>query len=266
MAVDWQQYSTFWVTLTYHNAWAPRAEGWKRDLDAFERRLRRAWGGRGWAFVTWRLERQRRGAPHYHMIVGFERGRGPSGGVFRAWCAQAWLEITGAWGQDWAAMAHGVHVDHVVEVWRRERVDLGGILGYLVSEHCKVDQNAWDGEPTGRTWGVWGELRDGGMAELELTPEALQELCRRLRAQGQAVHSWYLSNLSDRWPGFYVLGDGHSLLRDLLAGLDYTLVSASGAWLSDALGEPGHAEMGLRGAPDGGNLDLPASASVGLQQ
>jgi len=227
MSIDWSQYDAHWVTLTYHNEWPPGSQGWKRDLDAFERRLRRAWGPRGWQFATWRLERQRRGAPHYHVIVAFAKGAGPSAGAFRRWCTQAWLEIVGGWGSDWAAVAYGVHVDHVVSVDRHDRPQLGGILGYLVSEHCKVDQNAWAGQATGRTWGVWGQAQYVDERVIELSGDAVAIVVQRLNARGAEVGSWYLSNLTDRWPGFYVLGDGPALIDQLLEGVPHRVLCGS---------------------------------------
>ena len=227
MAIDWSRYDTHWVTLTYHNEWPVGSQGWKRDLDAFERRLRRAWGARGWCFATWRLERQRRGAPHYHLIVAWERGQGPSAGAFRRWASQAWLEIVGGWGTDWAAEAHGVHVDHVVSVDRHERPQLGGILGYLVGEHCKIDQNAWAGQATGRVWGVWGQPTYAEERIVELDEEGLARLVERLNERGAEVGSWYLRNLTDRWPGFHVLGDGPELLDQLLDGIPHRVLCRS---------------------------------------
>ena len=228
MSIDWTRYQTMWVTLTYHNEWPIGSQGWKRDLDAFERRLRRAWGDRGWRFATWRLERQRRGAPHYHLIVAFEQGRGPSAGAFRRWATQAWLEIVGGWGSDWAAEAYGVHVDHVVSVDRYDRPQLGGILGYLVSEHCKVDQNAWEGQATGRVWGLWGGVEFAEVQVVELDELGLGVLLERLHARGGEVGSWYLRNLSANWPGFFVLGDGRDLVDTLLAGVPHQVLCRSG--------------------------------------
>ena len=227
MAVDWSRYDTYWVTLTYHNDWPPGSDGWKRDLDVFGKRLKRAWGARGFKFGTWRLERQRRGAPHYHLIIAFEKGMGPSAGAFRLWCGQAWLEIVGGWGTDWAAMAHGVHCDRVVSVDRHDRPQLGAILGYLVSEHCKVDQNRWEGQRTGRTWGVWGQPEYVEERVVEFDGAGVEVLLERLNARGADVGSWYLKALSDRWLGFYVLGDGEALLDELLQGVPHRVLCRS---------------------------------------
>jgi len=228
MAIDWGQYSSFWVSLTYHKVWGVTCQGWKRDLFAFRKRLCRAWGPRGLEFFTWRLERQRRGAPHYHLIVAFRGGCGVSAGAFRRWCEWAWLEITGGWGTDWAAEAYGVRCDRVVSVDRHDRPQLGGILAYLVSEHCKVDQDKWDGEHTGRVWGISGWPSYVQERVVELDAAGLARVVQRLNARGAEVGSWYLKNLTDRWPGFYVLGDGPALFDELLDGVAHRLVAQSG--------------------------------------
>jgi len=227
MSIDWSRYTSFWVSLTYHNEWPASSEGWKRDLDVFGKRVWRAWGARGLKFWTWRLERQQRGAPHYHLIVAFKPGSDVSAGAFRAWCTRAWLEIVGGWESDWAAMAHGVDVDQVVSVDRHDRPHLGGILGYLVSEHCKVDQNAWQGEHTGRVWGISGWPEYVLEHVVELDEVGVEVLIERLNARGAEFGSWYLKNLSSMWPGFYVLGDGQELIAQLLEGVPHRVLSQS---------------------------------------
>jgi len=54
------------VTLTYHSNWKERDV--KRDLDLYFKRLRRRFPGLSY---VWRLEHQRRGAPHFHVLLFF---------------------------------------------------------------------------------------------------------------------------------------------------------------------------------------------------
>jgi hypothetical protein len=62
------------VSLTYPGGapahWAPLARRYKRDLEAFLKRFWRLakFGFRN-AFVIWRLESQKRGAPHLHLLI-----------------------------------------------------------------------------------------------------------------------------------------------------------------------------------------------------
>lgn len=65
----WRTNKSMWfVTLTYHDYPAePRA--WKRDMDAFLKRLRRKYPNVG---GMWKLEFQRRGAPHFHLLLAID--------------------------------------------------------------------------------------------------------------------------------------------------------------------------------------------------
>jgi hypothetical protein len=54
------------LTLTYPFEYSLQWEVWKRDLDVFFRSFRRKWP-RAWG--VWRLEFQKRGAPHFHLLL-----------------------------------------------------------------------------------------------------------------------------------------------------------------------------------------------------
>ena len=75
-----QQDEPAMVTLTYPGDWeavAPHGPAVKAHLRAFFKRFERAWG-MPWRGV-WKLEFQRRGAPHFHLLMvppsGLEIGR-----------------------------------------------------------------------------------------------------------------------------------------------------------------------------------------------
>src|SRR5205823_1017705 len=75
------------VTLTYPSVWPADPADWKRQLDRFFHRLKRGWPD---AAAIWRLEFQRRGAPHFHLLVfGLEF-------LPATWVAAAWYEIVGS--------------------------------------------------------------------------------------------------------------------------------------------------------------------------
>lgn len=63
--VDWSKGKAVFITLTYHQI-KPDARACKRDLRTFLKRLYRKYGNKA---VVWRIERQKRGAWHFHMIV-----------------------------------------------------------------------------------------------------------------------------------------------------------------------------------------------------
>lgn len=80
-------------TLTYPGEWSrwESPEAWKRHLDTFGKRLLRRYPT---AYAEWKLEPQRRGAPHFHLLVWL--GFRPSDDVHQehmAWLSQAWAEV-----------------------------------------------------------------------------------------------------------------------------------------------------------------------------
>lgn len=54
------------ITLTYPNTWPAETKECKRHLDSFCKRLIR---GHKDAAIVWKLEYQKRGAPHFHLLV-----------------------------------------------------------------------------------------------------------------------------------------------------------------------------------------------------
>lgn len=55
------------LTLTYHES-DPTGQEVKAHLHAFVQALRRRWDGLKWSMI-WRLEYQKRGVPHLHMLI-----------------------------------------------------------------------------------------------------------------------------------------------------------------------------------------------------
>jgi hypothetical protein len=153
------------VTLTYPGDWlivAPTGRAVKRHLDKFRKRYIRAWGED--LPAVWKLEFQRRGAPHFHLLMVPPHGQTKAGEPFRQWLSRVWAEI----------------VDHPdpVERMKHERAGTGidyaeGLraqdprrLAVYFSKHglqaSKEYQHdvpeAWRqlGSGPGRFWGYWG--------------------------------------------------------------------------------------------------------------
>lgn len=74
------------VTLTYPDQF-PSVDRAKRDLKIFEQRLQRKFINIGY---IWKLEPQKRGAPHYHMLIW-----GVDQSDLFMWVVQNWYEIAG---------------------------------------------------------------------------------------------------------------------------------------------------------------------------
>jgi len=84
------------VTLTYPGDWesvAPDGASVKRHMMLWRKRFQREWGEP--ARYIWKLEFQRRGAPHIHLWMAPPHAVGRSGVKFRDWLSREWAEIVG---------------------------------------------------------------------------------------------------------------------------------------------------------------------------
>lgn len=217
MCLDWRgvaaadkhahQGRAMFITLTYPADWSPDWRSWKAHLQAFRKRLERRFALQG---AVWKLELQKRGAPHFHVLVVFAGVE--SVHVVRRWCSRAWFEVVG--GADPAHFRAGTNVQVVY-----------GKSGRLMRYLAKYLGKAWaaEGLELGRVWGVWGKLPTGGHVGVAFrTRGAWVEFCRRLRRWGKK--SRYVSALTVNWSGFHVYGDGADLLC-LVRGLDVSISS-----------------------------------------
>lgn len=127
---------SLFVTLTYPASY-PSPEVCKAQFQAFCKRLLRAFPAAG---ICWKEELQRRGAPHFHLLV--------MGVPFikHQTVARWWYEIVGS--GDPRHLAAGTQVKRV-KSYAQARSYTEKYLG-------KVEQNAGEGEQLGRVWGFKG--------------------------------------------------------------------------------------------------------------
>lgn len=129
------------ITLTYPGQYPACAKEWKRHLDTLLKRLQRKYMVQA---VIWKLEPQKRGAPHYHLLAF------TSGSIDRTWVAQAWYEVVGS--QRIEHLLAGTQCDPI-KSWR-------GVICYASKYLAKVVEeslpNFWS--TAGRWWGVRGKL------------------------------------------------------------------------------------------------------------
>jgi hypothetical protein len=212
--VDYLRTNPYLVTLTYHRAWGPDPRAWHEHLHRFELELERDWapfqpGG------IWREEFQRRGAPHFHILLTFSRP--PAYGQFKRWLSHTWNDI--AEPGDAQHLAAGTNVERI-------RVDgQGGVLKlvrYLAKYLGKRGQDSLldpeTGElcPTGRTWGTFLQLPQSELATFSLDESQRVILARRLRRWGK--RSRYCSRIGKRYNSCLVL-ILPSAFRQLLRGI-----------------------------------------------
>jgi hypothetical protein len=82
------------VTLTYPGDWecvAPDGASVKRHMVLWRKRFQREWGEP--ARYIWKLEFQRRGAPHIHLWMAPPQVAGRSGCRFWTWLSEEWADI-----------------------------------------------------------------------------------------------------------------------------------------------------------------------------
>lgn len=124
------------VTMTYPKEYPGAAEIWKTHLDKFAKRFFRRFPNAGFA---WKLESQKRGAPHYHLMVW-----GVDFIWLHAFISINWYEVVGS-GDEKHLLA-GTKVEKV----RHSR----GSKTYF-AKYIGKSENNWT-EGVGRYWGFRG--------------------------------------------------------------------------------------------------------------
>lgn len=145
------------ITLTYPGVWSDNPKEWKTHLDRFEKSVMRKFPG---SALVWKLEAQKRGAPHFHCLLynvyTIDVG-------FRGWLSETWYRVVGS--NDERHLMAGTRVEYL----RSYR----GAMAYAAKYMSKTTEEnlpeEW-GRP-GRFWGVYGRsnLPVGEVFEVPLT-------------------------------------------------------------------------------------------------
>lgn len=134
------------VTLTYPSAFPHDPETCNAHLRAFRERLTRRFGK---AAAVWKKEYQRRGAPHYHLLLFLDVP--PE--QLRSWVSDSWYQVVGS--GDLRHLRAGTQVVRV-KSWRGARGYAAKYLGKLETlQACSVSGLSSSPLGTGRSWGVW---------------------------------------------------------------------------------------------------------------
>ena len=132
------------ITLTYPGKFSPDSDRWKRDLDVFLRRLETYCPS---SYGVWKLEPQRRGAPHFHIVVW------QTPFIENAWLGRVWYEIVGS--GDGRHQAAGTSVAGA-RTWR-------GVTSYCakyITKLCDLpEENGEMWVHPGRWWGKFRKDR-----------------------------------------------------------------------------------------------------------
>lgn len=152
------------ITLTYPGEFPTDSRIWKRHLDTIGKALVR----QGYGFI-WKLEPQKRGAPHFHLLA-----YGPVRGLhsFRMWLSEAWYRVVGS--GDIRHFRAGTQVSRIRS--------MRGVRAYAAKYMSKtIDGAGWDAP--GRFWGVVGAhlIPWGEAVTVELPSWMVHRLKRWLR-------------------------------------------------------------------------------------
>jgi hypothetical protein len=148
------------LTLTYPGNWleiVPGSSVATRHLRVFRERLHRATGQP--PHVIWKREFQRRGAPHYHLLLPLPLSIGPE--TIQEWVSRSWFEIVGS--GDPRHLAAGTGLDWTEGLRMVDPVRLARYFsshaapnGRSTKEYQNIAEKAWiDAHDVGRFWGYW---------------------------------------------------------------------------------------------------------------
>ena len=129
------------VTLTFPGSWNVDSEKWsprssKLLLEVFRKRLARLWPS---SWCLWRLEPQRRGAPHFHLLVW-------GADISREWLSRSWWEVVGS--GEATHLAAGTNLQRVRST--------NGAVWYCAKYLAKLQTVLPGWEYVGRWWGIQG--------------------------------------------------------------------------------------------------------------
>lgn len=137
----------YFVTLTYPGRYPKVRETYKADLDVFLKRLKRGFGELDY---IWRIEAQKRGAPHYHLIIYFKKE--PKIESLKKWVSRNWFEVV---QRNWEEKDE----KHLRAGTNCKKFDAYRAMVCYVSKYMtKVEQDTLKDQ--GRHWGAsrdWGD-------------------------------------------------------------------------------------------------------------
>jgi len=131
------------ITLTYPGLYSANPKEWKRHLDNFFHEVRRRFDC---AWFFWKLEPQRRGAPHFHLL-GSLGGERLHIALLRQGIAETWFRVVGS--GDERHLRAGTQADYIDD-------SFGKIRSYVckyVGKPTGSDLPQW--ATPGRFWGIF---------------------------------------------------------------------------------------------------------------
>jgi hypothetical protein len=167
LSIDYKKMGIpLFYTLTYPGEFSNDPRVWKRDLHVLFQRLQYRFGS---VTSTWRLEPQRRGAPHFcGFLWNCDELKSMEG---KRWFSQQWFEVVGSGDERHLRAGTGIDIEQ----------DIGNRIFYMAKYQTKVEKGGVKQEfdyPVGRYWGAFNRK------ELSITKEEIEvdrELFFKLR-------------------------------------------------------------------------------------
>ncbi len=200
------------VTLTYPGDWetvAPDGKSVKRHMVLWRKRFHREYGES--ARYIWKLEFQRRGAPHLHLWLAPPTQEGRSGRSFREWLSYTWAEIVNHPNPEQKASHRlaGTAIDVLAGL---RACDPKRLAIYFTKhsspntlsdkEYQHIVPTLWraPGHGPGRFWGVHGLQKATACVEIAKDTYLTARRIIRRWSRNQAVYG----NVSSRFPSLVV--------------------------------------------------------------
>ncbi|WP_239591513.1 rolling circle replication-associated protein [Mycolicibacterium tusciae] len=188
------------VTLTYPGDWevvAPDGASVKRHMVLWRKRFKREYGEP--ARYIWKLEFQRRGAPHIHLWMAPPISPGRSGRGFAHWLSETWAQIVDHPDAEQKSRHRlagtAIDVRNGLKACDPKRLAIyftkhssPNMHGEKEYQHIVPELWRQPGRGPGRFWGVYGLKR--AIAAVELTQDAYFAARRIVRrwSRSQAVY------------------------------------------------------------------------------
>jgi len=176
----------YFLTLTYPSSW-PSVRETKIHLSSFIKRLKRRYGDD--LGYIWKLEFQKRGAPHYHLFLW---GINDYGSELMSWIADSWAEVCKM--DDENHVKAGTSIQKI-RTWK-------GVRSYSAKYFGKIDENERE-KGIGRVWGIGGNVPFSDVVRMEIDARQRHILLRYLRKRVR-VDSKRMRNFIVENPGIWL--------------------------------------------------------------
>ena len=237
-SIPWSAVGRKWfVTLSYPDVFPTDGKVCKEHLKAFRKRFERRYGRP--MVLVWKMEFQKRGAVHFHLLMPapsglFLDGSGNKESLeqFREWVARSWGAVVAPW-----VLANGGTGEDMEKHYRSHRhertvmvstSDCSKYFAYALREKQGQNRVPEGFDNPGRFWGIWGYkpewsgalLTRAEYVELRRTlvkwqrskayvADELGHLTRSAnaytpKARGRLTSTWYLTDTNR---GFLVVAD-----------------------------------------------------------